>query len=98
MTYFDEGVLAGLLKAVAEVNEQLLKLAESLKVEDWFTTEKAQEMTGLTYRQVKYKVETGRWRSRAEGRRYYIYGPDIRAYNAQVARPGDNSRTTYLQE
>ena len=95
MTYLEENTLAGLIKAVAEINSQLLNLVKELQVGDWLTTEEASAKTGLSARQLRYGAETGKWKSQRQGHRYFYFGPDLRAYNTQTARSGDkNNRIT----
>lgn len=77
MVYLQNQDLQALIKAVAELNQQLANVCERLEESDWILTSDAARITGLTPRQCRYRAETGKWKFMKRGQDFLFYAPDV---------------------
>ncbi len=77
MIYLQNSDLQNLIKAVAELNTQLVNVCQKLEGDNWIPIAEAERLTGLTQRQCRYRAETGKWKSSRRGKEFLFYAPDV---------------------
>lgn len=80
MTKNERVLLTELTSLLTQVASACSRLMETIEKEEWISISRASEETGLTERQIRYKVQSNELRSRKDGGKVLVLAEDLDRY------------------
>lgn len=80
MTKNERLLLTELTSLLIQVSSACSRLMETIEKEEWISISRASEESGLTERQIRYKVQSNELRSRKEGGKVLVLSDDLERY------------------
>ena len=77
MTKSERILLSELTTLLSQISSTCVRLIEK---EEWISVSRASEETGLTERQIRYKVQSNELRSRKDGGKVLVLAEDLDRY------------------
>lgn len=80
MTKSERILLSELTTLLSQISSTCVRLMETIEKEEWISVSRASEETGLTERQIRYKVQSNELRSRKDGGKVLVLAEDLDRY------------------
>lgn len=80
MTRNERVLLTELTSLLTQVASACSRLMETIEKEEWISISRASEESGLTERQIRYKVQSNELRSKKDGGKVLVLSDDLERY------------------
>lgn len=80
MTKSERILLSELTTLLSQISSTCVRLMETIEKEEWISISRASEESGLTERQIRYKVQSNELRSKKDGGKVLVLSDDLERY------------------